>query len=100
MNETQKFENSGHAIIWGDALAALDEYVEDRSINLLFADPPYNIGKQFGNTNDRWPSDEAYFQWCQSWLTRCLGKLKPTGSLYVMGSTQCMPASTCSCGIG
>jgi site-specific DNA-methyltransferase (adenine-specific) len=91
MNEARKFEHGGHAIIWGDALVLLDEQIEDRSIDLLFADPPYNIGKRFGNTHDRWPSNEAYFQWCQKWLTRCLAKLKPTGSMYIMASTQCMP---------
>jgi site-specific DNA-methyltransferase (adenine-specific) len=91
VHEALKFENNGQTVVWGDALAALDQHVEDRSIDLLFADPPYNIGKQFGNTRDRWPSDEAYFKWCQEWLIRCLAKLKPTGSMYIMASTQCMP---------
>ncbi|NUQ53076.1 MAG: adenine-specific DNA-methyltransferase [Phycisphaerales bacterium] len=78
-------------VIWGDALSALDVHVPDRSVDLLFADPPYNIGKRFGNTRDRWPTDEAYFGWCREWLTRCLAKLKPTGSAYIMASTQSMP---------
>lgn len=91
MKTLEQFGDESSKVIWGDALAALDAKVPDRSVDLLFADPPYNIGKRFGNTHDRWPSDEAYFQWCREWLTRCLTKLKRTGSVYVMASTQCMP---------
>jgi len=91
MKTLEQLGDESTTVIWGDALAALDAHVPDRSVDLLFADPPYNIGKRFGNTHDRWPSDEAYFKWCREWLTRCLAKLKPTGSAYVMASTQCMP---------
>lgn len=91
MKSLEKLGDDSSTVIWGDALAALDAHVPDRSVDLLFADPPYNIGKRFGNTRDRWSSDEAYFQWCREWLARCLAKLKPTGSFYVMASTQCMP---------
>lgn len=65
--------------------------IADGTVDLIFADPPYNIGKSFGQFRDRWPSDQAYAEWCYSWLTLCLRKLKDTGSLYVMTSTQAMP---------
>ncbi len=61
------------------------------SVDLIFADPPYNIGKVFGDFKDVWATDFEYAQWCYSWLETCLLKLKPTGSLYVMTSTQAMP---------
>lgn len=85
------FENNGHAIIWGDAIEALTAEVPDGSVDLVFADPPYNIGKNFNGRKDRWPSDEAYLSWCYQWLELCISKLKPTGSLYVMTATQNMP---------
>ena len=84
------FDKGEHRIIWGDAVEAL-QTVQDRSVDLIFADPPYNIGKVFNGEKDKWPSDEAYVSWCQTWLALCFQKLKPTGSLYLMGSTQCMP---------
>lgn len=80
-----------HKIIHGDALQALELYVPDGSVDLIFADPPYNIGKDFAGCKDKWPSDEAYLDWCYAWLDMCIRKLKPTGSLYVMTSTQFMP---------
>ncbi len=78
------------AVVHGDAtelLAALPA----ASIDLIFLDPPYNIGKRFASFHDKWPSDAAYLKWCTSWLSECLRVLAPSGSLYLMGSTQAMP---------
>jgi len=85
------FEKNGHAIIWGDAIDALTTQIHDGSIGLVFADPPYNIGKNFNGRKDRWPSDVAYLSWSYQWLELCISKLKPNGSLYVMTATQNMP---------
>jgi len=85
------FENDGHTIYWGDALQILADEIPDASIDLVFADPPYNIGKDFNGRKDRWASDGEYCEWCYSWLELCVRKLKPTGSLYLMAATQSMP---------
>lgn len=87
----RSFERDGHLIIWGDALEVLENNVEDSSIDLIFADPPYSIGKRFGNFIDSWPSEASYVSWCREWLDLCIRKLKPFGSFYVMSSTQAMP---------
>jgi site-specific DNA-methyltransferase (adenine-specific) len=65
--------------------------ISDASIDLIFADPPYNIGKDFNGRKDKWASDEEYREWCYRWLDLCVRKLKPTGSLYLMAATQNMP---------
>lgn len=86
----QKLGNDKHLIIRGDALIALN-LIEDKSIDLIFIDPPYNIGKNFNGYKDKWNTNEAYLEWSYKWLELCVKKLKPTGSLYVMTSTQFMP---------
>jgi len=60
-------------------------------VDLIFADPPYNIGKNFNGRKDKWSSDEDYLSWCYSWLALCVRKLKANGSFYVMTATQFMP---------
>jgi adenine-specific DNA-methyltransferase len=85
------FEKNGNVVVWGDALEALKSLVPDHSIDLIFADPPYNIGKNFNGRRDKWPSDEAYVAWCYEWLEQCILKLKDDGSIYVMTATQNMP---------
>jgi len=84
------FIKDGHKIILGDSLEELKS-VPDNSINLIFADPPYNIGKTFDNSEDKWESDEDYLNWCYKWLDICINKLTSNGSIYVMASTQFMP---------
>ena len=83
--------NDSHKIIRGDALEALRSKIPDGTVDLIFADPPYNIGKDFSGLKDKWETDEDYLKWCYAWLDLCLQKLTPTGSLYVMTSTQFMP---------
>lgn len=90
MEKTRVFTDKNNTIFWGDALDVLSHQIPDNSIDLVFADPPYNIGKKFSNFVDRWPSDAEYAEWCKQWLDLCIKKLKDNGSLYVMSSTQCM----------
>ena len=85
------FANGSHQVIWGDVISALNVYVDDESVDLIFADPPYNIGKNFNSTMDRWATDEEYLNWCYQWINLCVKKLKPTGCFYVMTATQNMP---------
>ncbi len=85
------FKKGGHTIIWGDAIEVLSNEIQDGSVDLIFADPPYNIGKDFNGTKDKWESDESYLQWSYQWLDLCIKKLKSHGSFYVMTSTQNMP---------
>jgi adenine-specific DNA-methyltransferase len=84
------FEKDGHKIIWGGAIEAL-ETIRDRSVDLIFADPPYNIGKKFVDVPDSWESDGSYLNWCYKWLQMCIKKLKNNGTMYVMTATQNMP---------
>ncbi len=86
-----EFEKEGHTVFRGDALIVLDTHIADQSVDLVFADPPYNIGKHFGDFHDKWRSDDEYVSWCYQWLDLCIRKLKPTGSMYLMASTQAMP---------
>jgi len=84
------FEKNNNRIIWGEALEALAT-IKDRSIDLIFVDPPYNIGKKFVDLPDCWKSDGSYLDWCYRWLQVCIKKLKDTGTMYVMTATQNMP---------
>jgi site-specific DNA-methyltransferase (adenine-specific) len=85
------FGTHSHTIIHGDALQALQTLVPDHSVDLIFADPPYNIGKNFNGHIEKWDTEEEYLNWCYQWLDLCIRKLKPTGSFYVMTATQFMP---------
>jgi len=86
-----KYEKDGHVIFQGDVLEILSNKIKDESIDLIFIDPPYNIGKDFNGIKDKWDTDDMYLNWCYKWISLCLKKLKENGSLYIMTSTQFIP---------
>jgi site-specific DNA-methyltransferase (adenine-specific) len=83
--------NEEHRVICGDSLEILSREISDSSVDLIFVDPPYNIGKNFNGHKDKWKTDEDYLNWCYKWIDLCIKKLKPNGSMYIMTSTQFMP---------
>ncbi len=82
--------NEHQCIFHGDALEVLSQ-IPNESVDLIFVDPPYNIGKDFAGRKDKWKTDEDYLNWCYQWINLCIQKLKPSGAFYVMTSTQFMP---------
>lgn len=82
--------NDDAFIINGDSINILKN-INDNSIDLIFADPPYGIGKDFGNNNDTWETPQDYTNWCIIWIEECMRILKPNGTMYIMSSTQHMP---------
>jgi site-specific DNA-methyltransferase (adenine-specific) len=71
-------------VICGDAFSVLPQ-MPTRSFDLLFADPPYNLTKNFGAEKFRQSSMDDYEQWLDSWLSLCGALLKPTASVYICG---------------
>jgi modification methylase len=87
-----------NTIIKGDCVAAL-EALPDHSVDVIFADPPYNL--QLGGAltrpdqsavdacDDHWDqfaSFQAYDAFTRAWLLACRRVLKPTGTIWVIGS--------------
>jgi site-specific DNA-methyltransferase (adenine-specific) len=65
-----------------DCLTFLSQ-IQSESIHCLFADPPFNLGKEYKNGfKDRWVEKE-YFRWCESWLDESMRVLAPGGALFV-----------------
>jgi len=57
--------------------------IPDSSVHTVFADPPFNLGKDYGiNGSDRRP-DSQYLSWCYQWLEQSCRILVPGGSLFV-----------------
>ena len=66
----------------GDCCKLLPK-VKSESIDTVFADPPFNLGKQYGSkVNDQKPEEE-YVSWLKQWITECERVLKPGGSLFI-----------------
>lgn len=88
-NFEEKHSENSMAIL-GDSLMVLKS-MKSNSVNLIFADAPYNIGKDFGNNSDKWKSIKDYINWCKEWIDECLRVLRDDGTMYFMTATQHMP---------
>lgn len=86
-----KYESNENCFIANVDSLQLLKNIEDKSIDLIFADPPYNLGKDFGNSSDSWECRKEYLKWCYEWIDECFRVLKDNGTFYVMNSTQNIP---------
>ena len=69
-------------IIVGDALEVLSGL--DTAFDVVIADPPYNIGKDFGNNHDNL-SLADYSKWSAQWIAECRRLLASQGVMYIYG---------------
>lgn len=69
-------------IILQDALKALD-YLPDKSVDLMIADPPYNLTKNFGHSTFKEMGLDDYKIWLDQWLQKTIRLLKDNASVYI-----------------
>lgn len=85
-------------ILIGDCIAELKK-LESSSVDLIFADPPYNLqlagdllrpnNTKVDGVDDQWDKFDdfaAYDSFCRAWLAECRRVLKPDGAIWVIGS--------------
>ncbi len=73
-------------ILCGDAVPIM-ETLPESFFDAVIIDPPYNIGKDFGNNIDRRELTE-YVAWAERWMNQSLNLLKPSGTMFVYGFSE------------
>jgi len=68
--------------IIGDTLEVMDR-LEEGSVDLIIADPPYNMQKDFNGNVFKKTDAESYKEYTNAWLEKAIKLLKPNGSIYV-----------------
>ena len=68
-------------IFQGDCLT-LFKSIPDNSIDITFADPPFNLKKEYKSYNDSM-SLHAYMEWCEKWISEMVRVTKPSGSIFL-----------------
>jgi site-specific DNA-methyltransferase (adenine-specific) len=75
--------NWRNSVVQGDCIELM-KLLPDGCANLIVADPPYNLSKDFG----AWKETERkaeWLPWCKRWLNECERILAPNGSIFVYG---------------
>jgi len=81
-SENEHQDRLWNVVIQGDIIETLKQY-PDQSVDLVFADPPYNLDKSYNIYEDEKERQE-YLNWCNAWLDETIRILKPSGSLYLL----------------
>jgi len=68
-------------VIEGDAIEIMQQ-IPDNSVDMAFADPPFNLGKKYNSYYDK-KEVEEYIEWCKLWLKEMVRVTKQTGSIFV-----------------
>lgn len=77
------FFRSGLGALYAGDCVTLLKTVKDEVVDTVFADPPFNLGKEYGRSfKDEMP-DQIYVRWCKEWLAECIRVLKPGGALFL-----------------
>ena len=90
--EPTLFYSHPHGELWvGDAITWLRS-LKSESVDLIFADPPYNIKKAKW---DVFESQQAYVEWSLQWIEQAARVLKPRGTLFVCGFSEIIADIKC-----
>ncbi|RYY48705.1 MAG: site-specific DNA-methyltransferase [Chitinophagaceae bacterium] len=76
------FETGLGKLYEGDCVKLLAQ-MEANSVDLIFADPPFNLDKKYESGIDDSLTKEDYLKWCEEWLDGCIRVLKHGGSLFI-----------------
>ena len=68
--------------ILGDCLEVMP-FLPVKFVDLLIADPPYNLDKDFNGKKFKKTSDELYIEYTESWIEKAIPLLKPNATIYV-----------------
>ena len=68
-------------IIQGDCLSILKK-IPDQSVDITFADPPFNLNKKYSHYKDSIETRD-YLNWCNDWMSEMVRVTKSTGSIFV-----------------
>jgi len=79
-----QYRHFNGSLYQGDSVKWL-ESINNESIDLIFADPPYNIKKADW---DNFKSQEEYIKWSMLWIEQASRVLKPSGSLFICGFSE------------
>lgn len=82
------FLTTSHGVLFAADCLEIMGQMRSETVDCVFADPPFNLGKNYRNGfNDR-VSEEQYYDWCREWILEGARILKPGGSFFIYALPQ------------
>jgi site-specific DNA-methyltransferase (adenine-specific) len=72
-----------HGVLYNSDCLEVMRAVASDSIDCVFADPPFNLGKEYNNGLSDLLTDDRYLDWCRLWISEAVRVVKPGGAIFV-----------------
>lgn len=70
-------------VLFGEDCMHVLPKIQNEVVDTIFADPPFNLKKEYGKKSNDNLSEEEYLDWCYQWIDECIRILKPGGSMFI-----------------
>jgi len=82
------FFTTSHGVLYAaDCLQVLSQ-MKSGVVNTVFADPPFNLGKDYKNAYNDKVERKEYLGWCREWILECCRVLKPGGAFFLYATPE------------
>ena len=72
-----------HGVLFQTDCLELLSKMKSETVDCVFADPPFNIGKDYKNGFTDKVAEESYYEWSKNWIFECARVLKPGGAFFL-----------------
>ncbi len=84
----QPFLTTKKGVLFAEDCLVLLKDMRSESIDCVFADPPFNLGKDYKNGYHDKMSQFQYFSWCEKWISECCRVLRPGGAIFIYATPE------------
>jgi site-specific DNA-methyltransferase (adenine-specific) len=74
---------TAHGVMFGRDCLEVLRSIKNESVHCVFADPPFNLGKEYENGVSDSLEQQEYLDWVKSWISECIRVLVPGGSIFI-----------------
>jgi site-specific DNA-methyltransferase (adenine-specific) len=82
------FFTTSHGVLFHDDCLAVLRQMRSAVVDMVFADPPFNLGKDYKNGFDDKVEQVEYIAWCRTWILECCRVLKPGGAFFLYATPE------------
>jgi site-specific DNA-methyltransferase (adenine-specific) len=84
----KEYFTTNHGILYQEDCLVVLRMMKSETVDCIFADPPFNIGKDYKNGYDDQKKQVEYLDWCNEWIEECCRILKPGGSFFLYATPE------------
>lgn len=79
---------TSRGVLFGDDCLEILNHMRSSVVDAVFADPPFNLGKDYKNGFNDAVARSEYIEWCRSWISECCRIVKPGGAVFIYATPE------------